>query len=230
MSSASMFSSYAGNRDPSSAKVRIGVLALQGAFIEHINILNSFEDVFSFPVKTGADCKNIDGLVLPGGESTTMGRLIGIDSDLKENLESLVARGVPMWGTCAGMILLSKKSHGGKFPDPYLLRAMDIEVTRNYFGPQTMSFTTTIRPTDFMRFETTKRMEAFDATFIRAPIASSINSDSVRVLATTTHKDREVVVAVEQGPFLGTSFHPELTVDDSWHRWWVNERVLPTKK
>ncbi|EPY50758.1 glutamine aminotransferase subunit [Schizosaccharomyces cryophilus OY26] len=219
MSSASMFTSSSRVHDPSNAKVRIGVLALQGAFIEHINILNSFDDVFSFPVKTAADCENIDGLVLPGGESTTMGKLITIDPDLREKLESLVVKGVPMWGTCAG----------GKFPDPYLLRAMDIDVTRNYFGPQTMSFTTAIRPTDLMRFHNTKRLEAFDATFIRAPIASSINSEDVHVLGTIVHEEKEVVVAVEQGPFLGTSFHPELTMDDSWHKWWVNERVIPMK-
>lgn len=226
-----MFGSLKTNAvDESQLKARIGVLALQGAFIEHINIMNSIDGVISFPVKTAKDCENIDGLIIPGGESTTIGKLINIDEKLRDRLEHLVDQGLPIWGTCAGMILLSKKSRGGKFPDPYLLRAMDIEVTRNYFGPQTMSFTTDITVTESMQFEATEPLHSFSATFIRAPVASTILSDDINVLATIVHEGNKEIVAVEQGPFLGTSFHPELTADNRWHEWWVKERVLPLKE
>ncbi|EEB05668.1 glutamine aminotransferase subunit [Schizosaccharomyces japonicus yFS275] len=234
MSSASMFGTVKRQADegsdPVDVHVRVGVLALQGAFIEHINILNSFPGVQAFEVRSADDCEDIDGLVLPGGESSTMGRLIKIDTALRDVLDKLVAEGLPMWGTCAGMILLSKEALGGKFPDPHLLRAMDITVMRNFFGPQTMSFESLITVTDNMKFEHTKPMGPFPATFIRAPIASQIRSEDVKVLASIVHEGNEVVVAVEQGPFLGTSFHPELTDDNRWHEWWLKERVIPRKE
>jgi len=176
--------------------VRIGVLSLQGDFLEHTRAFQGL-DCETAPVKTVAAVSACDGLVIPGGESTTIGKLcdrFGVGDAIK----SLHAAGKPIWGTCAGMILLAKEIANS---DQWRLGLMDIEVQRNAFGRQVDSF-----ETDFP-------MEGVEggpvrAVFIRAPFVSRVWGDT-RVLAEFGGR----IVAARQATLLATAFHPELTDD-----------------
>jgi len=198
----------------------IGVLALQGDFIEHIAMLRRL-GVEAREVRTAEELKSLDGLIIPGGESTTFGRLIQ-DFRLFEPLSAFVHSGAPVWGTCAGMIVLSR--HASDLPFP-TLQAIDIEVDRNAYGRQVDSFEADIDAPAI-------GSEPYHAIFIRAPVVASVGS-GVEVLARCRKDDAspERPVAVRQGVILATSFHPELTVDPRFHHYFldiVNNAGRPT--
>ncbi|WP_144656965.1 pyridoxal 5'-phosphate synthase glutaminase subunit PdxT [Bacillus tropicus] len=175
--------------------VKIGVLGLQGAVREHVKSVEA-SGAEAVIVKRIEQLEEIDGLILPGGESTTMRRLID-KYDFMEPLRTFAKSGKPMFGTCAGMILLAKTLIGY---DEAHIGAMDITVERNAFGRQKDSFEAALSIKGVG--------EDFVGVFIRAPYVVNV-ADDVEVLS--THGDR--MVAVRQGPFLAASFHPELTDD-----------------
>lgn len=184
--------------------VRIGVLALQGAFIEHIAMLRRL-GADAVEVRTAEQLATVDGLIIPGGESTTMG-LVAQRWGLVEPLRAWVHSGRPTWGTCAGMILLATRATGQKQGGQPLLGGLDVTVNRNYFGRQVDSFETTLTVPTFDPPES-------PGVFIRAPAITEIGA-GVEVLAALPGP---VYVAVRQGPILATAFHPELTPDTRWH-------------
>lgn len=186
--------------------MRIGVLALQGAFIEHINILRGL-GVEAIEVRLPADLEGIDGLIIPGGESSTIGKLVEI-YDLMEPLR-LFAREKPVWGTCAGMIFMAK-SIGVDQP---LLGVMDIVVERNAFGRQVDSFET---PLDVPALNN-GALIPFPAVFIRAPrlVSTDGKAEVIARLGDGT------AVAAREGHWLATAFHPELTGDDRFHQYFL---------
>ena len=160
-------------------------------------------------VRRPDDLDRLDGIVLPGGESTTMGRLLGIFG-LLEPLRVLIGGGLPAFGTCAGMILLAAEVVDGR-PDQALLGGLDITVRRNAFGSQVDSFETDLDVEGVGRLR---------AVFIRAPWVERAGP-AVEVLASVGGHP----VAVRQGQLLATSFHPELTVDGRMHRFFVRRLV-----
>lgn len=188
----------------------IGILALQGDFIEHEAVLLRL-GVNTRQVRSADDLRGLDGLIIPGGESTTFCRLMG-DFNLYEPLRAFVAAGTPAWGTCAGMIVLAKHASDLDFPT---LEALDIEVLRNAYGRQVDSFEADL---DISALGT----EPFHVVFIRAPVVAS-TGPKVEVLASIRNEgdQREAPVAVRQGPLLATSFHPELTTDSRFHRYFI---------
>jgi 5'-phosphate synthase pdxT subunit len=184
----------------------IGILALQGDFLEHIQTLRRI-GVQTKEIKLPKDLENIDGIILPGGESTTIARLLDVFS-LREPLKQKIQDGLPVWGTCAGMILLAKKLIQDK-PTP--LGLMDITVNRNAFGRQIDSFEV---PLKIKPFGDTPLL----ATFIRAPLITEIGPD-VEVLSKL---EDGLVVAARQKKILVTSFHPELTTDTRFHEYFIS--------
>jgi 5'-phosphate synthase pdxT subunit len=182
--------------------VRIGVLAVQGAFAEHIAMLQQL-GVEAVPVRLPSDFEGLAGLILPGGESTTMRKLID-EWGLRQPILDLAGRGAPIFGTCAGMILLSREISDG---DGAVFPLLDITVKRNAFGRQLDSFESDVnvpvlgdRPVH--------------AVFIRAPIVERVGPD-VDVLA---QLDDGRVVAVRHGSVIATAFHPELAGETRFHR------------
>ena len=151
----------------------------------------------------------LDGLVMPGGESTTMG-LVAERWGLVEPLRTWVRTGKPVWGTCAGMILLADHAVGQKQGGQPLIGGLDVTVNRNYFGRQNQSFEVLLEAPALGDVP-------FRAVFIRAP-AILETGPTVQVLAEAPGHDEQVIVAVRQGPILATAFHPELTDDARWHR------------
>ena len=193
--------------------MRIGVLALQGAFIEHINILRRL-GVEAVEVRLPEDLAGLDGLIIPGGESTTIGKLADSYA-LTEPLRAFAAA-KPVWGTCAGMIFMARDLwHNGRDTghdrDQPLLGLMDIEVERNAFGRQVDSFITPIE------VEGLNGSGPFPAVFIRGPrlVAAHGNAHVIARLADGTP------VAAEEGHWLATSFHPELTDDTRLHEYFL---------
>ena len=184
--------------------MKIGILALQGAFLEHQKILNDL-NVENILVKTAEDLENIDGIILPGGESTAIGKLLR-DFNILEPLKNKIKNGFPVFGTCSGMILLAKKITDS---DISHLGTMDIEVKRNAYGRQLGSFET---------FETFKGIDKkIKMVFIRAPYVNNFEKN-VEVLATVNSH----IVAVKEKNMLAISFHPELTEDASIHKYFLN--------
>jgi len=179
------------------AQTTIGVLALQGAFDAHVQHLNAL-GVDVRLVKTDADLDEIDGLIIPGGESTTMSNLL-VASGLGKTLSKKIDDGFPVFGTCAGMIMMANSIIDGR-PDQIVLNAMDIQVRRNGYGRQNDSFEQDI---DIESFDV-----PFHALFIRAPIIEKMAND-VEVLSTVNGHP----VLVRQGKALASSFHPELVSD-----------------
>lgn len=191
--------------------VKIGVLAMQGAFQEHINMLTSLR-VAAVPVRLPQDLAEVDGLIIPGGESTTIGKL-AVQYKLLEPMQAFIDAGNAVWGTCAGLIFLAKDigaTGSGGHVLPPRLPCLDVTVNRNAFGRQVASFEADLWPT-FVK-ET-----PFRAVFIRAPRIES-HGDGVDVLA---QLDDGTVVAARQGNLLGTSFHPELTHDARFHQYFL---------
>jgi pyridoxal 5'-phosphate synthase pdxT subunit len=191
--------------------VKIGVLALQGAVREHVQSLEEC-GVEAVAIKRIEELKEVDGLILPGGESTAMRRLID-KYDFMDSLKEFAAEGKPMFGTCAGLILLANNIVD--YNEPHI-GVMDITVERNSFGRQRDSFEADLAIKDVA--------DSFPAVFIRAPHIVEAGSE-VEVLA--KHNDR--IVAAREGQFLGCSFHPELTDDHRITAYFV-EMVKESKK
>ncbi|MDT0327306.1 pyridoxal 5'-phosphate synthase glutaminase subunit PdxT [Nocardiopsis lambiniae] len=190
----------------------IGVLALQGDVAEHQRVLDSL-DVHTVKVLTPERLDAIDGLVLPGGESTTMSKL-AVRYGLLEPLRKRIRAGMPAYGTCAGMIMLADRILGGT-DDQRTVGGIDMTVRRNAFGRQTESFETAV---DIDGLDG----GPFDAVFIRAPWVESVGPD-VTVLGEVPGADEAGrIVAVRQGGLMATSFHPELTGDARIHRLFVD--------
>ncbi|RHZ44753.1 hypothetical protein Glove_709g26 [Diversispora epigaea] len=205
-------------------QISVGVLALQGAFQEHIHMLQSIPKVSSIlPVRTAEQLRSIDALIIPGGESTTIA-LVAEHSGIWENLKEFV-RQKPTWGTCAGMILLANEANNTKKGGQKLLGGLDIKVNRNQFGSQIDSFESLLHIPQI----TSSPEDPFPAVFIRAPTISTINSLEVEILAKLGHNvdetDASTVVAVKQGHLLATSFHPELTNDNRIHKYFVEHAI-----
>ncbi len=189
--------------------MKIGVLALQGDFAEHMVMLQKL-GVDAVEVRLPEDLDGLDGLIIPGGESTTIGKLAahyGMIDALRE-----FGKTKAIWGTCAGAIFLSRDAHR----DQPLLELMDITVERNAFGRQIASF------------ETDLNVQALDpygpghtpyhAIFIRAPLIEKVNGDATTLASLPDGR----IVAARQGKLLATSFHPELTSDDRFHRYFLS--------
>jgi len=192
---------------------RIGVLALQGAFIEHIHVLRSL-GIDGVEVRLPAHLRGLSGLIIPGGESTTIGKL-AVDFQLIEPLRAMAVDGFPMWGTCAGMILLAK-SVGRDQP---LIGVMDIAVRRNAFGRQVDSFETDLLIPALDAVGTPEeRGKPFHSVFIRAPYIETVGADVERLACLPSG----AVVAARQGNLLATAFHPELGSDARFHRYFVS--------
>lgn len=192
---------------------RIGVLALQGDFREHIRMLQQV-GALAHAVRLPKDVRDIDGLVIPGGESTVMGKLM-VEFKLDQPLRDLIASGLPVWGTCAGLILLSRETDNALAGQP-LLAAMDIRTRRNAFGPQRASFEADV-PVPVLGGD------PFHAVFLRAPAVESVGP-AVEVLARLDDASRDgegTIVAVRQGQLLGTAFHPEVTGDPRFHDYFL---------
>ena len=185
----------------------IGVLALQGDVREHVAALTAAGAV-AVPVRRESELAAVDGLVIPGGESTTMSKLLGVFG-LLEPLRDRLAEGMPAYGSCAGMILLASEVLDGR-PDQEQLGGLDVVVRRNAFGRQVDSFETDL---DFTG------IGAVRAVFIRAPWVEKVGAD-VEVLAAVPGDAEQAagrVVAVRQGSVIATAFHPELTGDGRVH-------------
>jgi len=183
----------------------VGVLALQGAFEAHQHVLRDL-GVGSVQVRTPADLEMVDALVMPGGESTTMSHLLQT-SGLFDVIDARLKQGMPVFGTCAGMILLAKGVLDGR-SDQKSFGAIDIDVKRNAYGRQIDSFETDISLVGLV--------EDFHAVFIRAPQIARIGDD-VTVLA----RHNENVVLARQGSVMVASFHPELTNDARIHSMFI---------
>jgi 5'-phosphate synthase pdxT subunit len=190
-------------------KMKIGVLALQGAFAEHIAILKRL-DVEAVEVRSVGLLDEIDGLIIPGGESTTIGKLAN-DFGMLESLREF-GKEKAIWGTCAGAIFLSKDLRR----DQPILGLMNIDMVRNAFGRQVDSFEIDL---EFPKLEVIEPGSGpYHAIFIRAPLIEAVHGDA-QVLATLP--DRKIVAAQEDH-WLATSFHPELTEDDRIHRYFLS--------
>ncbi len=191
---------------PASAAPVVGVFALQGDVREHVVALEA-SGARAVPVRRPSELEGLDGLVLPGGESTTMSKL-AVVFELLEPLRAAVRSGLPAYGSCAGMIMLADRILDGR-PDQETVGGIDMTVRRNAFGRQVDSFEADLA------FEGLGD-EPVHAVFIRAPWVESVGPE-VQVLATAETR----IVAVRQGHLLATSFHPELTGDSRVHQLFV---------
>lgn len=184
----------------------IGVLAMQGAFREHINILKQL-NVDAVEVRLKEQLSNIDGLIIPGGESTTIGKMLK-KYDLIDTLKTMGESGFPLFGTCAGMVVLSRYIEDG-MPGQPLLELLNVVTVRNAFGRQVESFEADLNISELGD-------EPFHCVFIRAPFITKVLNNT-RILSTINNK----IVAVKEGNILATSFHPELTRDTRFHEYFI---------
>ena len=188
--------------------MKIGILALQGAFVEHAAILQRL-GVEAPLVRLCRDLEGLDGLIVPGGESTTMSRLM-MDFGLLDPIRERAGKGLPVMGTCAGMILMAREIQG--FPAVLKgLALMDMSVRRNAFGSQVDSFEVDLEIPVLGQ-------ESYHAVFIRAPLIERVG-EGVEILSRTAHG---AVVAARQGKLLAVAFHPELTADPRVHRYFLD--------
>jgi 5'-phosphate synthase pdxT subunit len=197
--------------NPKLVGVNIGVLALQGDVREHLAALAE-SDVLARPVRRREELAGVDALVIPGGESTTISNL-AVSFGLLEPIRERIAAGMPVYGSCAGMIMLADRILDGR-PDQQSFRGLDMTVRRNAFGRQVDSFEAGV---------TIEEVEGgeFHAVFIRAPWVEEVG-DQVRVLGRVNGGPAAGrIVAVRQGNLLATAFHPELTGDLRVHRYFV---------
>lgn len=185
--------------------IKVGVLSFQGSVEEHINSLKKIDNVEAVEVKTLSALNEVNGLILPGGESTTISKLLNI-FNLSSPLKKRIENGMPVWGTCAGLILLAKNIENEQ---PHL-NVMDISVKRNAYGTQIDSFTTTSKISEISEKE-------LPLVFIRAPWIENAKSN-VKILS----KINGHIVAARQQNMLATSFHPELTNNSEFHNYFVN--------
>ncbi|MCK4741208.1 MAG: pyridoxal 5'-phosphate synthase glutaminase subunit PdxT [Anaerolineales bacterium] len=190
--------------------MKVGVLALQGDFAEHLAILRRL-GAEGVEVRLPSNLDDIEALIIPGGESTTIGKL----ADAFDLLDPLRVFGQtrPIWGTCAGAIFLSRDTLEGQ----HLLGLMDITVERNAFGRQADSFESEI-PVPILENPETP----FPAIFIRAPLIARVGPEVDILARLLNNDDSGIIVAAKQGHFLATSFHPELTGDDRFHRYFLS--------
>ncbi len=188
--------------------MKIGVLALQGDFAEHVAILKQIGEQ-AVEVRLPEQLADLNGLIIPGGESTTIGKL-AVHYQLLEPLREF-GRQKPIWGTCAGAIFLSKDAHR----DQPLLNLMDITVERNAFGRQVASFEIDLDVPALRGLG--RNGMPFHAVFIRAPLIESVHANAQSLAALPDGR----IVAALQGNLLATSFHPELTNDDRFHRYFL---------
>ena len=187
-------------------KMNIGVLSFQGGVSEHLKQIKQL-GANGIEVKTEADLNNIDAIILPGGESTTMGKLLNI-TGMMEPLRDKIKAGLPTWGTCSGTILLAKEIEND---DRRHIALMDITVKRNAFGSQIDSFTTK----KVIKEVSPKELEL---VFIRAPYITEIK-DNVKVFCTVDNN----IVGVKQENMIATSFHPELTDDTTFLKYFLEK-------
>lgn len=187
----------------------VGVLALQGAFREHVAALTRL-GAATREVRQLRDMAGIDAMVIPGGESTTMGKLL-TDLEMLEPLRARIREGMPVYGSCAGLILLCRNIEGSEQPR---LGILDATVRRNAFGRQVDSFEADLAIPEL-------GAEPLPAVFIRAPVILATGPE-VRVLARVEMDGAERAVAVRQDRVLATSFHPELTPDTRFHRYFLD--------
>jgi len=186
--------------------MKVGVLALQGTFIEHIEILRQL-GVEAPPIRLPHELDTLDGLIMPGGESTTMLRLMdsfGLIRPIKE----MAQQGLPIWGTCAGMVLLAKSISNYQMKT---LNLMDTKVRRNAFGSQPDSFELDLKIPIVGK-------EPFHAIFIRAPVIEEVEP-GVQVLSSLPDG---TIIAVRQNRLLACAFHPEFTDDPRFHNYFLN--------
>ena len=201
--------------------ITVGVLSIQGDVQENLLSTKTALDELDIDgkvvsVKTPDEISQLDGLIIPGGESTTIGHLSLANDSLKV-LKEKIDGGMPVLGICAGMIMLSKTANDkvvGKIDQP-LLNILDIKLERNSFGRQRESFETDVSMDSI-------NIQKFNGVFIRAPSVSDVGSD-IEILA----KHDEKIVAIKKGNVIGTAFHPELTTDTSLHKYFVN--LITTK-
>lgn len=191
------------------AMTRIGILAFQGDFREHAQAIERL-GAESRLVRLPGDLEGVDALILPGGESTVMGKLM-LAYDVVEPLRKLLAQGMPAWGTCAGMILLSRETDNALAGQP-LLASIDMRTRRNAFGAQRESFETTLDVPAI-------GPEPYHAVFIRGPIVEQVG-EGVEVLA-RIEAPAPNIVAVRQNLLLATAFHPEVTGDLRFHEYFL---------
>lgn len=183
--------------------MKVGVLCLQGAFEEHIKILDTL-GAKTFEIRQKSNLQNsLDALIIPGGESTVIGSLL-VELDLIEPIKDMITKGLPTFGTCAGLILMAREIYED---DKKHLGVMDIVAKRNAYGRQLGSFNT------IGEFDKKK----IPMTFIRAPYIYSAGSE-VEILSRVDDK----IVAVKQKNMLATAFHPELTDNDFVHKYFMN--------
>ena len=188
--------------------MKIGVLALQGAFIEHIKAMQRL-GVEAVPVRRPDELKGLDGLIIPGGESTAILSLMA-SYKLLRPVKELARADFPIWGTCAGMVCLARRVSNPNSAGTKTLSAMNMVVKRNAFGRQVDSFETELKMTALGD-------KPFPAVFIRAPIIESAEPP-VEIMAKL---DDGTIVAARQGRLLATAFHPELTADLRLHRYFL---------
>ena len=185
--------------------MKVGILALQGAFAEHAEILNNL-NVEAVPVRLPSDLNTLSAIIIPGGESTTMKKLL-VTYGLVEPLKKLAQQNFPILGTCAGLILLAKKVLDS---DLGPLEIMDIEVQRNAYGRQVDSFETELSFPSLGE-------ESFHGVFIRAPVIQKVDTGVETLCRLNGH-----AVAVKQGNILACAFHPELTDDLRLHKYFLD--------
>ena len=186
--------------------MEVGVLAIQGDFAEHIAVLGEL-GVTAREIRLPEQLHSLDGLIIPGGESTTLSRLMTI-YNLRDSIAEMAAQGHAIWGTCAGMIMMSQEITE---QDPVPLGIMDIGVQRNAFGRQVDSFEQALNVDGIGK-------DPYHAIFIRAPVIIRVGP-AVRVLSKL---EDQRPVAVQQGNLIATSFHPELTRDYRFHSYFLN--------
>ncbi len=201
-------------------EVQIGVLAVQGDVLEHVNMMNEVLEKKGIKSKTilvrkPEQIEQLDGLIIPGGESTVMSRLVSemrFDNKLVNTIREKVKNGMAILGTCAGTIMLSKtsKDHVVKDFSQVLLELMDINVIRNKYGRQQVSFELPISIEGFGK-------QPFPGVFIRAPVITSVGKN-VDILA----RNSEEIFAAKQGKLLAATFHPELTDDIRFHEYFLD--------
>lgn len=187
-------------------RAKIGVLAIQGSFAEHIAMLARI-GVHAIEVRTKTELDQVNGLIMPGGESTTIGKLLkyyGLDEEIEKRA---IEKSLTIWGTCAGAILLAKHVQE---PRPDILGLMDITIVRNAYGPQIESFETTVSVPKI-------KGGPVGAVFIRAPKITRVGK-GIEVLG--THNDEAVIV--QYNNLLASTFHPELTDDTRVHEYFVS--------
>ena len=205
--------------------MRLGILAIQGAFEKHSQILKKIGTPEPIFVRQPQELEGLDALFLPGGETSTMSKLLrfnGLDAPLKDQLEN----GIPIFATCAGLILLASEVKGG-IEDQYNFSALDISITRNAYGPQIESFQADINISELniselgiSKSKTSNTSSAYLGVFIRSPIINRVG-EKVKVLA---HHENNPVLC-QQDNILAATFHPELTKDTRIHEFFLNNFV-----